>query len=523
MENKTEETRKPGEDKEQGKSFSKKGKFKPRDRRNGNRMCIEKGAPNDWKWYAQSEQLLRDAASLAYSNPQGRPLSGGGTTLGSYPIHVVKLMSTIGTAEQGYDTPTVAARQLYSFVRHANSGSTNYEAPDLFMYILAMGEIYSMFTWMVRLYGVLQFFNGKNRAVPTSLTAAMGVDYDDLITHLADLRYFINQLGKKINSFYVPKTLPYFLRKVFIYSQVYKDSESDKAEIFFFQPHAFLSFDGTSDPNGSMLKPSYVPFRMTFNDIVNYANGLVNPLMAEEDINIMSGDILKAFGKDNVFELNEVSEDYATIPVYSPEVLAQYHNADILLHDSIPTGSFNVTQTNAGVILQDRKVLLNAGTLANGITNAVFGNATLLDADDDPDAAYNMIATRLKLHGGTTIDSNGNEVFTITTCGTEVAVLSEVYSVGVGGNVPHLIPFGLESANTGYATNSLARSYYLSRMHYAPLEYVAISGITSYVIGEQNNFTLLEHSTLEKMHTTAVLSLFGVQNGAVALVSNYKR
>lgn len=480
--------------------------------------------PNDVSWYAGSAQLLKDAASLAFSNPQGIAVDEPGIYLPSYPINVYYAEPSIGKANLASDPVTVAARQIYSFVRHANSGSANYEAPDLMMYLLAMGELYSVYGWLTRAYGLLRFFNGMNRAVPKHLFDLLGLQYDDFIQHIADYRLFINQTVRKINSFFVPKHLPYFMRKLFIYSGVYKDSPEDKAEIFFLQPESFLQFDGTSDPNGSKLRRYVVPTManspMTFSQLVTYVNNLMDPLLAEEDINIMSGDILKAYQKD-VLALNEIDENYLVVPEFSGEMIAQFHNASVLYHNSIPGSSFEVTQTSTGVIQQTKVVSIAATNVATGLSNTAFSKPQILDADDDTSPEYVMTATRLKAFGNITTNGSGDEIFTITECGTEVIVKAATLMISNTGTAIYQgLPFAVDAMGSNAAGELGATDTVVARVHYAPLRYVynSTNSYTNAIHGEINNFTLLLPYTQYKMDTVAFLSLFGVSAGPVGLV-----
>ena len=104
---------------------------------------------NDWRWYAQNEQLLKDTASFSYNYPLGSLVQR--TATGKEPVDTTAIPGImavhVSPAFGGSDSRTspinVAMRNIYSFVRHANSGHTNYDAPDLAIYLMAMDSCYS--------------------------------------------------------------------------------------------------------------------------------------------------------------------------------------------------------------------------------------------------------------------------------------------------------------------------------------------------------------------------------------------
>lgn len=90
-----------------------------------------KSKTNDPSWYAADATLMRDAASIPFSWSVGTTLD-----IGVDENYVVPGICAIDTVPSfGYSTDTtsplnIAARSMYSFIRHANSGSANYDAPD---------------------------------------------------------------------------------------------------------------------------------------------------------------------------------------------------------------------------------------------------------------------------------------------------------------------------------------------------------------------------------------------------------
>ena len=399
---------------------------------------------NDPAWYSVNEQLLRDSASFPYSWPVGNRLtqviqdgSKSRTTQQSVPgVLSLYLSPTIGWADSSESPVNVASRNIYSFVRHANSGHANYDAPDLMLYLLAMDSCYSYHSFLRRLYGVMMDYTPVNRYYPRAVVASMNVDFDDAIAHLAQLRYYINQFAVKLGSMCVPNSMSYMVRHMWMYSQIFTDSMSAKAQTYLYNPHAFYKFSLVEDA-GALLYTTYAnrgtgaDKRMTVEELINFGNELMVPILQNEDMNIMSGDILKAYGAEGVIKIMGVSEDYQVLPVFSEEVMSQFQNA-----------------TNVGYFNSDNTAHVNDIIQATGVgqgylihkptvVRAIHGFSTTADVKrktpwefdrlislrkQDVTPADTMVATRL---------TNIGENATVITSGTNTGYSSvELHTAG---------------------------------------------------------------------------------------------
>lgn len=156
--------------------------------------------PNDWRWYAQNEQLMRDYASYSFNNPVGEIMLTGNPRIDSASVPGVmalRFYPCIGFANDETSPINVAMRRLYSFVRHANSGASNYDAPDLMMYCVAVDSAYMFLAHMKRVYGVMLNYTPFNRYYPKALVAAMQFNFDNIEKNLNDFRGYINQYAIK--------------------------------------------------------------------------------------------------------------------------------------------------------------------------------------------------------------------------------------------------------------------------------------------------------------------------------------
>ena len=112
---------------------------------------LYKSETNDMSWYNANPELIRDAARIPFTYPLGHTLDLGNTTINSL-TNVVNLPGIIsmdivhgpGVSDSNVSAMNVASRNIYSYVRFANSGHSNYDHQDLMIYLLAMDEAYAL-------------------------------------------------------------------------------------------------------------------------------------------------------------------------------------------------------------------------------------------------------------------------------------------------------------------------------------------------------------------------------------------
>lgn len=296
---------------------------------------MSRNSSNDPRWYGADYAILKDAASINYSIPAGSPLRELYTSESqdrAFPgLLALYTCSGIGLAKDPSAPINVASNSVYSFVRHANSGHSNYDAPDLMIYLLAMSQVYAYINFLTRAYALSTLYGQKNRYYPDCVMQSMNIDPNDVRKNGAQFRYGINVLVNKAASFAVPNNMPYFSRESFLYSGVYTEGESFKDQMYILNPYAFLQYGIDSADSYGCL--DYKIFRTsatkfyTVTELIDFGNSLIDPLIASEDMGIMSGDILKAYGQESLVKLASVTENLYVVPEFNITVLEQIKNA----------------------------------------------------------------------------------------------------------------------------------------------------------------------------------------------------
>lgn len=383
---------------------------------------------NDPALYYNDEKVLQDVASFSFATSLGtrlrvdriypdNPASGN---LASIPgVMAIAIGITPGVSVDAQSPLNLAAQNVYSFVRYKNSGSKNYDAPDLMLYLLALDSVYAAWNWMKRIYGEASQYSAVNRYMPKALLEAEGIDADDIFANLADYRGYLNMVAQRISAFCVPATMKYFIRHSWLFSNIFTDSNTSKAQIYMYVPKFFYTYDEMSSPTGGKLVPILTAVgteaKWKFADLRNLMDKMINNLQYSEDIGVMSGDILKAY-ENKLFTVSTFDADYTVRPVYSAEVLTQFENLQFVpgaLAQAISSG-WEVTQDpNTNFLKYQPKASTTNRTREGGFINFHF---------DSPSPKDTIVATRLMQ---TTVGDGTAQ--TLTSCGSEVALFGTIY------------------------------------------------------------------------------------------------
>lgn len=520
-------------------------RFNSKSRGNNNRSDSEPSdsGMNDSKWYATDPALLRDAASIPYSWATGTKVSLNIPVLetlpnkGQFTIPGICVINTAPSAGNSMDSTSainVAANSVYTWIRSYNSGSKNYDAPDLMIYLLAMSQFYAFINWCQRLYGALSLCSSYNRYLPEALVRSMGVDYDDMVDNVSQFRYWINMFINKVASLAVPNTMPFFNQQAFLYKDIYVEGQSVKDQLYMYNPAGFWKYKLNTDASG-MLEYVGFPGNKKFKDIVEFGKSMLAPIIGDEDFNIMSGDIVKAYGS-NIIKLASLPEVYPLVPVYNLTVLEQMKNAvcvgwgtpgigdtfnvvqsvdhDYLIHDpsiAQPTGNTftdTMNRLSLGVLAGDRMTITAAVEATPEIT---IENTRLMVACTDYNKGDVSQYASIRLHPGNVIPMNyGIYYYKVEASG----VLS--LAVQVGGYGSYLNVDSTDAALDATRTWNLEQCFKFHPQHYvlvfrngstAP----AVNIANGYLTTDVDNYAVLTNTDLIKMHDTALLNMLNAK------------
>lgn len=390
--------------KREGIEDKKSSERNPQDRKEDSR-----GIPwsNEYWYYSIDDQLAQDIASLPYNLLAGIPANldyeYGPVSkrrfktnyIGS--IGIINYCNTPGKATNRTAGVNMAAVQLYTYIRHANSGAKNYEAADLMMYILEMVDIYTTACEIRRALGIAKSFPIVNKALPDALLRSLGIDPGDLRSNYAQYRAKFNLLISKMNSFAVPDYFKVFLRKKYIAGNVFADSTSMRGQFYAYVRNYYYVWDTTTSELGTQLTAKLVNASgapQTLNALLSILEEQLNSMFLDTDAITMSGDILKAFPEAQLLQMTVVTTDEALEPILSEDALAQIENlvaadANQTLHfdwtSTAVYSSFNVTQQDQIITFDPELKSANAATPLYVLTQYLFNSHK-----DKPDYKDNL-------------------------------------------------------------------------------------------------------------------------------------
>lgn len=492
---------------------------------NKKKRSFDKSARNDPAWYKVNNTLYEQSGSFSYGWPLGNKvdLSTAGATdpnpRALSGLATIYFAPSIGVSTNKASPINMAAVNLYSDVRHANSGHANYDPADLMMYLLALDSAYMYHSMLRRAYGMLRNYSPVNRYYPRAFIEAMGLDFDDLILHMSDFVYYINNYAVKLGSLAAPASFTYFKRHMWMCDNIYVDDPtSAKAQTYMLCPTGFWKWTNTGS-TGTKLE--FVDFyhgrAKTLSDLINFGTTLLEFLLGDEDVGIISGDIIKAYGVTNLMQMYDTPFNYAVLPSYDANVLNQIHNAT-LCGEVDPT-SWDITQDpsiNEGAILFNPRTRLwndTEGGTSYLLKRIISQKTDSVTADD------NYEATRFANVGKSVQRDQENlaSYLTFEHTGTEItlwAVITTFETVNGDWKLVRRTVPGIIRAYDGdtYAlfSDSVKLLARMSVFNDFPCVFIEANGLPDHTIFEINNFTVMDEHDLAKMHETALISMFQV-------------
>lgn len=537
---------------------------------------------NDSSWYIPSAQMAKDVASFPMGISNGLPIQMGSSSNAYYVpipqvnptkqtyfnenvpgILVYNIMPTIGNATNSVDPINLAGANLYTTLQINSSRNPEYEQSDITMLIVAMSDLYSLYNWMTRIYGILSYYSDEDRYTPKALIEAMGLNFEDFYSNIADFRTSINQFAYSLTSLYFPKGIDYVNRKIFMYESIYKDSNTSKAQYYMFNPVGFFRWSEAETQTGltqvvvnPLAKPSG---KLKVADVVKYAQDQLTAIMASEDVRMMCADLKKAFGDAGRYQVAPISETYAITPAYSAEVLSQMENAFILPK---PTSFKNLvlqaTGINQGYIKTSLELTYTPnqddaihafmsyceGIHCNGFTDPFRDVIPINFHSESVGPEDILVASRLshppktvvttESHGGVkiwhwSVEPNATELVlgvdmyqftTLNTDGASTALRLEkqpiqtalVYSSTLGAHEDPTDQFSVPATFKKMTTYSkfdwTPRVYPISTVADTPGTFVVNGAMFDY-----DYYTLLSLEELERMNYNSMLGLFEVNLG----------
>lgn len=424
---------------------------------------LNQKGPNDPTWYAKNPQLLKDVASLAYVWPAGVPFRYGDSLSFvndrgkrvNRGVCSMLLAPTLNWTDNASAAINSAGVKLLSFLKHTVSSKLPYESPELISMLYAMANVYAYINFLRRAYGCCWFQLNENRYTPDALLTSMGID-PSVRGDLAKFRSVINTLTVRAAALAVPANVTIFYRTAFLYANVYTAGSSVKDQLYMYNPAGFYVYNET-DPEipGAHLEldlfrnltgddmGSYADLK-NLDELLSYGLAMLQPLLASEDIGVISANILRAYGDGGILKLSLIEDNFAIQPIFDIGVLEQMANAEVLSPQValklFSNGSTTIKQVvdenNVALYLEykptltdDNLMKLDKASLSKVAARSSM-NHILTTTTAFTDVTVNVESTRLKY--SVNYQSGGKRETIEFHFATEVCVGVDYVGVGIG-------------------------------------------------------------------------------------------
>lgn len=533
--------------------------------------------------YFINEQMKKDVGSFNWTYPIGmrephyRSVARNDGAIGapevSYPMLTTFLVQpTIGISKDPNSATNQLARTMFNYIVRINSKNVSYEPVDLQIGIVAMDSVYSCITWMMRLYATATTYSAENRGIPDILFDANHVDMDDFLDNVEDFRSWLNIYIQRASLLAIPKDIPYFRAHSQLYSNLYVDEQSEKAQMYMFVPDCFYKLDETfeSDDSDTVVRSLLpVPLMFQYNggdretqfsdatassvpvygsrpklkvdDIKALAEELLSPLLASEDLSFMCSDIFQAYGANGLIKLPLVPENMTLTATHDYKMLQAIENMTIFGRAQQGKISSSGAVTYIGnwwpVIGQDADV--NKGNLTfeyvtyfpKGLTsnlskllyeNLLAGKTLNWHGDGaiTPEDVVNMTRFTPSIQV-----SNTNEGLTIGQCGTEIIVGMHItcYNYTRGVRTTNKLNYNrtIFDNSTTYP-GAMHLLGFTSCFNFFPeLKFAFENNVLNEIqsIWEIDRYTFLSNENLEKLHTIVLLGMFRTPGYPQSIIS----
>lgn len=505
---------------------------------------------NDPKWYTNISPLVSDYASVPYSIPNGMPYkmvsknsfsyvkTDGTKAVKDYEvtpgIMALDVAPIMGISVSDTSAPNLAAQQLYTKIRKANSGAINYDKTDVMMTVLAMDSAYMLYETLLRAYRMLGTYSAVNRYLPDGLLYASGFS-PALAEDLTAFRGILDLFAYKLVTIPIPDQFDFIHRHSWLFTNVYKDDDINRAQLYLYKPSLlYVWTEGASSEELPYLKAT--PFLDLFEtngqpvstlaQITKAIDKVMTPILGSQDIGTIAGDIMKAFGDAGMIQIKP-AEDYAWLePVYSEEVLIQMANASFLndgYYWEIKNWHIKVEPSNTitGPYLTQKLplgVITSTGSTSGHFNDVLRGlrNTILNMPSDNVTPELNMVATRLCFTIG--VDPDVENGFCIESAGTEVVTRINIWTAESDKN-GNCMPMTAQSfvpleqnRFTGLSWKFVSK---WSKFKYKPTIYMFdssdMSSATPVVwyeghLQDDSNYTVLTDDQLRRMNDVAIMS-----------------
>jgi hypothetical protein len=502
-------------------------------------------AKNDASWYTYSLDIVNTSANLNYNNPIGIPYHVDPTDVGQGQMWTeaapslmsIYWMPTPGMAEntivhRAINAPVnLQCRALYSLIQATVTQNLPFAAADLGIHLMFMDTIYLFMAHMQRFYYLYRSYKIMNRTMPDVFFEAYGMHRSSLHTGgytIADFKEDLLTLEQELERIFVPEGFDILNRHYWMGKHVFKDSDSNKAQMYMFIPKYIWKFEGEGSLTGGQLTLTMVPsfYDTGLKGMMDFMHTMLDTYYTDSDVATLNGYLLRAFDKrwnPDPLDVNGILE-----PTFEPEVLLQIHNLRAVGEPLLPADAAPHDDTVGHIYQTDTDAiawtpLTRMDTTSFGFAGGCRGETFLDMPMEAPTPADNLVATRLTVSGGSMIYDTKTKCFRPQAYGTELVTGVTVWAWDNAANSfrsKYLKTLAWSIYDDGTSGLEISQSLvqtlsYLSHFQFGPLFAFTNDGAhgsedvnsDTWVdwLGDITNYTTIAKKDLMKLHDAAAL------------------
>lgn len=297
---------------------------------------VQTNLPSGLNFAMKKKVTALDSIELGSGLPWNSIINNNHPQLPQIAVHEVMLTIPTTGDTTWLDSMTI----LYKQIRAANSGARNYTSLLLQKYIFNLRSLYAIYYTFKKIVSLANNYDVLDSSKPNLfIETAVGVygsGTTDTITpvilgELADLRTFGENLNSRLIHLF-PCKCSLLERTEWLFSNVFADSNDAKADFHQIAPlGGWIPYIDDSDvisvvsidrhtikTNGALST-----FRTAVNTIIDALQGI-------SDIEVLTGDLLKAFGTSLSFPQHDWSYRMPLQITFDEDVLSQIQNSNIV-------------------------------------------------------------------------------------------------------------------------------------------------------------------------------------------------
>lgn len=486
------------------------------------------GDINDPNFYFTDETLKNQIATISFNQFTGVPFTMAKSNIAHKDItkSASSVMRILLNPSAGYTTgigvqnsSNLAALSLYTKLSANNAKTSIYAPQDLTTLIYAVGQLIAISSHVARAFGVARLFNYRNRAYPSTIINASGINYDDLIENFADYRNRYNLLMVTASQIPIPANIPYFKKCSELYANLYLDMEgSAMAQTYLFTPASTWTMDETAAGGTKLVQNDILSTNTevkTMNTILGVLQSMIEELLNSSTLNAIYSDVLRVADKEGMPLLTfaTIPDDYVVVPTYNSEIRKWINNMTIVGRPlTTPVDAANHTNGNEVLPDPDNNGIKYKPQFAIGMDAQIHPIINF----DTPNATVDDIieATRLTAAYTVYLDPDTNASYTDVIALPDHYVVSCVVYEGLNPSAS-LNSFGLQftlSSDPTVLLNAITTIAEFSNFDWGPTIYLVDGSYSLYdVIQDFNYYTLLDPDYVRRLQDAIYFGLLSIR------------